>query len=96
MAWATAGVHSTCLAIAEEDKRSIAGRNEPEEHIDHVDPSGALHADDTAVALRILLDIHLAEDAKEDQVEKEDEGVQAEKEPRLDEREHEGERGDGA
>lgn len=41
------------------------GADEPQQHVGEVDPDGVLHALDIAVALGVLLDVHVAEQAEE-------------------------------
>jgi hypothetical protein len=74
-----------------EDKRAVDGSPEPKDHIDEVDPNRILHANNAFVALRVLLDIHLPEDAKQHQVEEESEDVDGEEDEGLDEGHHEDE-----
>lgn len=51
--------------MEEEQKRAIARRDEPKQHVDEVDPDRVLHALDAAVALRFLVDVQLAENAED-------------------------------
>lgn len=41
------------------------GADEPEDQVGQVDPDGVLHGLDVAVALGVLVDVHLAKDAKD-------------------------------
>lgn len=51
------------------------GRDEPEQRVGEVYPHGPLHALDTAVALRVLVDEQLAERAKQRDPQNEDDDV---------------------
>lgn len=89
MRWGAAGVLGTFLSVLPENEGAVDGRNKPEDHVDHVDPGGALHSDDPTIALGVLFDVHLAKDAKEDHVEEKGESIDTEEQPGLDERDHE-------
>jgi len=84
----TPGVGGPCLAVFPEDERAVASRDEPEQHVDEQNPDGVLHAGNTLVALGILVDVHLAENAERNQVEQERKEVASEEEPRLEPRGH--------
>lgn len=80
----TAGMEGACLPRLDEGHGAPDGGYEPEEDIDEVDPDGVLHADDALVALRVLRDVHLAEDAEEHEVDEPDDPVDDEEKPALD------------
>jgi hypothetical protein len=82
------GRTSLTLPVLPEDNCPINKSDEPKDHVREQDPHSILHADDAAVALGILFDVHLAEDAKGRNVQDEHDKVDAEKEPGLDEWEH--------
>jgi hypothetical protein len=85
------GERGSCLARLPEHKSSPAGCPEPEQHVGKQHPYCVLHACDARVALRVLGDVHPAEDTKRNEVAQPDECVDVEKEPRLDHWHHEDE-----
>lgn len=84
----TTSVSGTSLEPLVPNDESIDSGDEPEKHVDHINPCSTLHTDDSSIALRILFDIHLAKDTKKDEEEEPDQGVEIPKHPRLDERQH--------
>lgn len=83
------------LTPLEKDEASICGRDEPQQHVHHIDPCRALHPNNAAVALWILMDIHLAKDAEQYEPEKPDCRVDHEEHPGLNKRDHEDDGHDG-
>lgn len=51
--------------MLKKSQQSENSGDEPEQHINEIDPHSILHAEDLAVTLGVLLYVHLAEDAKE-------------------------------
>ena len=49
----------------EEHDHSVNGRDEPEQHIDEIDPDSVLHPPDSAVAFRLLMNVHPGEKTEE-------------------------------
>lgn len=49
----------------EESDHPVNSRDEPQQHIDEINPDGVFHALDPAVSLRVLVDVHVAEEAEE-------------------------------
>lgn len=76
------------------------GADEPEDQVGQVDPDGVLHGLDVAVALGVLVDVHLAKDAKDGAPQDEhDEAPGRDRGEAHDERdqvEQRGQRGEGA
>lgn len=52
-------------AIPEEHQTTGDGGDEPEQHVDQIDPDSILGPLDAAVALRVLVDEKLAKDAED-------------------------------
>lgn len=52
-------------AIPEEHKRAGDGGDEPEQHVDQVDPNRILAPLGAAVALRVLVDVDIAKGAED-------------------------------
>ena len=57
------------LAQDEKHKRAEDGAEQPEQHVDEIDPHAVLHALDARVAFGFFVDVHAAEDAEEGGVE---------------------------
>lgn len=85
---------SACLACLPEYHRPITCCAKPKQYIRKKNPDGVLHALDPAIALGILGNIHLPKYTKRDDVAQPDKRVNVEEEPRLNQRQHEDERGE--
>lgn len=81
-----------CLSVLPEHRRTITRCQKPQQHIRQQHPDSVLHPLDPLVTLRVLGDVHLAEDAKGNQIAQEHKRIDVEEEPRLDEWEDEHER----
>jgi hypothetical protein len=85
-----------CLPILPENCRAIYARKKPKQHIRQQHPDGVLHALNASIALWVLGNVHLAKDAECNKVTQENKRIDVEKEPRLEQGQHEDERSDGA
>ena len=85
----TSGVSSSCLPALPKHHRAIDCREEPEEHVGQQHPNRVLHAHDAFVSFGILRNEHLSEYAESDQIAEEDEGIDKEEKPGLDQWQHE-------
>lgn len=62
--WEMLTMQRSSTPHSKEQDYSHDRREEPKQHIDQVDPHRALHSLDPRLALRILMDVELPEDAK--------------------------------
>ena len=60
-----AGVGGPRIAVSPEGNRSGHRGDEPEQHVDEVDPNGVLEARDVVVAVWVLVDVDVGEDTED-------------------------------
>lgn len=73
------------MSVLEENEGAVDCGSEPQQHVGKVDPDGVLHALDALVSLGVLWDVHLAENAKDNEPEDEENNIHSEKGPSLEE-----------
>ncbi len=60
----TTSVQRALPPVVKVDPATICGCDEPETHVDQIDPDRVLHPPNSAIAFGVQVDVHAAEDAE--------------------------------